>query len=712
MTDPPAPGTLRLYDAVRPALTDGPHRIRVVTTVEQSTDSVTWNPLDTGLPPSDSFVAVTGAEYRLAADAVLVSHPAANSTGDYGDTLPHVVLRDRTLPWQRTVEGTETGTPWLALLVFDTGESTLTRGASAADGQVYDTVTATDAGWRAALPRRADMSLLCHVRQVNVDDRELGAGDDDGWVAVVTANRVPATGQTHRACLVSLAGHQNLLDATEAGAPTLPAATLPLLHDWGFSVSEGGTFHDVLARVATRSAALGISPAHPLLLPRTDREGVGGQARYHGPLAGGGTDPAGDAPDLSADTAVQLGRLLAAADRSLIRELSEWHRLDLLDAEGTARMSAAAATAPDTAGAAARQLAAAQMTTPEVAVQRLIAFRTDPWGVPSVAGGRGAARPAPRDATVPAAERADPVAAGAVERPAPVPSRAAALSARVSAVTGSGQASTAPPPGVAAALANFALLRGLPLTYLVPQLALLPDESIRFFTVDHGWLDALATGLLSVGGTGTRATAFAARNAGPARAQVRADLRRTAATLNAARARIADAAVAAARSRSEEDMTSAAATDVVTGLLLRSSAVSRWPQLEVRAFAEPPAPEADPAGLSPLAPLRLERLTPSLLLVLFAGTPAAVWIEEPHHGLQLGFDRDPANGALTLPSRLTGDTAVTVPVRGSQARLIDVPGLATALATALAGQLGEPATVGPGALAAELIRPPFRQVFQ
>ena len=42
--------------------------------------------------------------------------------------------------------------------------------------------------------RMDELQLLTHVRQVNVDDRELAAGDSDGWFAVVMANRLPASG--------------------------------------------------------------------------------------------------------------------------------------------------------------------------------------------------------------------------------------------------------------------------------------------------------------------------------------------------------------------------------------------------------------------------------------------------------------------------------------------------------------------------------------
>src|ERR1700685_4299755 len=43
------------------------------------------------------------------------------------------------------------------------------------------------------------------------------------------------------------------------------------------------------------------------------------------------------------------------------------------------------------------------------------------------------------------------------------------------------------------------LLQGVPFNYLVPDAAMLPPESLRFFTVDPNWVTALIDGALSVG---------------------------------------------------------------------------------------------------------------------------------------------------------------------------------------------------------------------
>ena len=78
----------------------------------------------------------------------------------------------------------------------------------------------------------------------------------------------------------------------------------------------------------------------------------------------------------------------------------------------------------------------------------------------------------------------------------------------------------------------------------------------------------------------------------------------------------------------------------------RSAAVTGWPTMDVRAFSTiVPAPDGDgdaaaeqwaaAAAAAQLTTLRLERLSPSVLLALFDGVPALVWCEEPHHGVRV-----------------------------------------------------------------------------
>jgi hypothetical protein len=279
-------------------------------------------------------------------------------------------------------------------------------------------------------------------------------------------------------------------------------------------------------------------------------------------------------------------------------------------------------------------------------------------------------------------------------------------------------------PGVPESLRNWLgrlrLLYGVPFNYLVPDSRLLPVESIRFFYVDRNFTDRLVDGALSVGKTTTRE--FLHHTAVHSEVRRRADeeervLRRQ------------------LRGEGNGIVTEPGAADL-TGLLLRSRAVSGWPGLEVKAFRGTTR-DTPTGGGSRLPLLRMDRLAPDVLLCLFHGVPTRVDVEEPREGIQFGVDPLDQNGdgvvepSTEVPSgfelslrKLRGADAgqefgqpkVPVPVRRSNRRVVHVEELRARLAARLAAS-GEPdADPGPaltsGELALELFQFPFRQRFE
>jgi hypothetical protein len=268
--------------------------------------------------------------------------------------------------------------------------------------------------------------------------------------------------------------------------------------------------------------------------------------------------------------------------------------------------------------------------------------------------------------------------------------------------------SSPPPEYVAAKLAQLRLLHDVPFAHLVPDATLLEPESLRFFALDGAWTDALMEGAQSVGVSSAAELAHheATRAAGAAAAGAEQHLVRD-------RLRGRDAGVAAA-----------APAGPVTGLLLRSLAVSQFPGIQVRAYSGPIPADQDPdttPGAVKLGLLRLSLLAPSVLLALFSGVPSLIVLEEPHTSVQLGVIAKPAGGfSLALRG---GDgnvieqsnTAVTidVPLRAGVESLgvIDVAVLAQRITTAASSRPQIPRPVGPAVLALQLIRAPWRQRF-
>lgn len=262
-------------------------------------------------------------------------------------------------------------------------------------------------------------------------------------------------------------------------------------------------------------------------------------------------------------------------------------------------------------------------------------------------------------------------------------------------------------------LGRLRLLHGVPFSYLVPDVALLPVESIRFFYLDRAWTDAMIQGALSVGTITTTDRAH----------------------LEAVYPRIRDDVDEAERTirtpAGEERLAGGASS--ITGFLLRSRLVSGWPNLHVRAYARDvladdaltTEAESHPERMKVL---RIERLAPAVLLVLFDGVPAVVHIEEPRQGIQFGARTDPADppdsagrrrakvrvrdnatGALVPPiDTFTTANSVRVPFRPGAPGVIDLVTLPERLRLKApnAGPVLEPHE-----FALQMLRFPYRQVF-
>jgi len=163
-------------------------------------------------------------------------------------------------------------------------------------------------------------------------------------------------------------------------------------------------------------------------------------------------------------------------------------------------------------------------------------------------------------------------------------------------------------------LTQLHLLQGVPFSYLVPDIHMLPAESIRFFQVDNAWVQALLDGAFSIGaprGTADAGTVLRTR------------------TAPAVRARLGRVRAALVGGEAADD-----APEVITGFLLRSAVVSGWPGLEVRCYA-------DTEGQQPLPLLRLERVAPALLFCLLGGVLQRVDLQEPPEGVHFGVDPAP-----------------------------------------------------------------------
>ena len=255
MTQPVGIGEMRVYPDARPGLQPGRHRI----TLNQN--------ITNGGPVASvsRYVDVTAPQFALAPGELLSTFPPANSVGAFDKRLPQVTFRRRTLPWERSAGSATNGQadPWLALVILAEGEANFRSGVHISDALpanvlaaqgiaedgTCDVLEVSRTVIRKVFPAKEELSLLTHVREVNLSDTEFATGDDDGWIAVVIANRLPRPDTSYGAYLISLEGRRSELpeapgvqgelgdryvfdlDASELAAASYtrnPALTMPL----------------------------------------------------------------------------------------------------------------------------------------------------------------------------------------------------------------------------------------------------------------------------------------------------------------------------------------------------------------------------------------------------------------------------------------------------------------------------------------------------
>ncbi|AZK97629.1 MULTISPECIES: hypothetical protein [Streptomyces] len=758
-------GDVELHDHYLPALPAGDYRIEATHTLRTGPDGGAGT---VGGPfRAVQRFTVRAPQVAVDASAVLARQPPDSADGRFAEVLPHVVLGDPLLPWERPLRGADRTTPWLALLVLTDdqiaggtttparSEPTTVGGFLAADPDVLkpalspeadigpddpcETVRIPTAVFRQVVPRLDELRYLAHCRGANTGDRPILGIEEDGLFSVVVAGRFPAAappGSPPEARtknivhLVSLEGHEPLLrpDPDFRGRTSVALLSLCRWTFWAHpdagahfrDLAEGLTRSPDRSRAATRDEMWLRLPspyrdtdgtpearrqvarrigAGYVPLPYRIRSGERTFGWYRGPLtpvlpaavdrvASAGTadsllgyDPAWGSFDVSLATAFETGRALALADSAYVRQLTAFKRA----AHGLADTLYHRATSghlppdgdeerPHTARAAFAALLDGPLLTTLGATP---ARPAGAWSPP-------APEPAPddpsgdldaflrSDAARAAVTRALDEDEGLKERLAPVVDW----------------------------LGGLVLLGAVPFGHLVPDGRMLPPESLRFFHTDPNWTAALVGGALGIGAQSSRDTL---------QDQVVADVVRRKAAESAAARRDVDRGV---RAGPPDD--TPAVLGPVGGLLLRSALVSGWPNLAVRAVG---------ADGRPLPVLRMDHLSPTVLLCLFNGVPATLELAAPQEGFRFGVEDD---GLIPLRSMTAPDTGPRLPL-GEQlgpdltfrvldhlrpsadpaVRVLDlgslVPALSAALNTAHGTALGP---FGPADLALQLVKVP------
>jgi hypothetical protein len=251
-------GDIRFFDAVEPPLKAGTYHLQA----EQHILGVP-NPDGTETPSyrSEQPVILKGTQFSLPESIIHARYPAGLAEGNFGASLPHLVLTDFALPWVRPIDPFQPEdnqqTPWLGLLtiypdefeqkvsalrslplaeLLDPKESDVfgpaldTSGLGVALDTPVQVVDLDAATFQAIAPRLEELELLAHGRQVNTGGKVMLGMDADGYFSLLVGNRLPQAGvggqvADNHIFAVSFEGYANYL----RGGDTPPKAKIRLL---------------------------------------------------------------------------------------------------------------------------------------------------------------------------------------------------------------------------------------------------------------------------------------------------------------------------------------------------------------------------------------------------------------------------------------------------------------------------------------------------
>lgn len=136
-----APGQIQFYDNFVPPLHDGSYTITVSQTVAGATTDT--------YGASQKF-DVNGPRFSIDGNLVQACFPPPTHSGQFEQQLPHIVLKKRSLPWERFLNPDDPDAPWMAVILVNAGDGAQASAALAGDGVGSVSVTASGSGYEIA----------------------------------------------------------------------------------------------------------------------------------------------------------------------------------------------------------------------------------------------------------------------------------------------------------------------------------------------------------------------------------------------------------------------------------------------------------------------------------------------------------------------------------------------------------------------------------
>ncbi|MDY7096059.1 MAG: hypothetical protein SX243_24045 [Acidobacteriota bacterium] len=316
-------------DAAPPPLPAGDFRLAL-------DETLAWDGGSADAIHSEYDFTVNGPRFTLDPALVHSMFPPPGNRGHFQKYLPHLVFDRRSLPWERTVDGSlpqdKPFVPWLWLLSLDASEIN----ADPQNPIAIQTVTVTQllnpparvlgphlafetgedldsqlmvvdvptALINQLVPSREDLIYTAGARLVSVMNKELTATTETGWFSAVVANRFPANGQSNTQFLVSMEGYgteeTDIFFPNQVDPAKYDAVRFVVLLSWTFeNVDDDQTFDQLTAGLSVDRLQLPGTGAHNQItsnqvasafsmgytaLNHTTRQGEPNVSWYRGPM--------------------------------------------------------------------------------------------------------------------------------------------------------------------------------------------------------------------------------------------------------------------------------------------------------------------------------------------------------------------------------------------------------------------------------------------
>jgi hypothetical protein len=740
------PGTIRFHQWCPPPLELGEYAVQIEQTVDAFKGTFT----------SDFSFSVAGPRFSFNPSEIYSVYPPKGQTGDFANSLPHIVFTRRTLPWERSIipgkRAESDRLPWMALLVLSADDfpakefpdiksctvGELINPAPSADfvgpqlklaryeseKELCNTIDLPGRLFQGIAPSEADLAYLAHVREVNTDHKETLSFLADGWFSVVLANRfpkpeiadtVPSLPVENRAYLVSVEGMKDYLPdnaaTTNAGDKIV---RLAVLSSWSFNCSAAFTFKDSVQRLKVKR----------LCIPFDSGASAPAESLKSNQLS--------DAEDM-VRKAYELGYTALNHNTRLGEKTVSWYRGPLVPLYISKQTKYSFLPAPDAAMrynpldgmmdvtyAAAYQLGRLLALQDRHFATALHAYRS---GVRQQIN-RVLARKRTESILGVAGDHAenelmnrylkelDADHAGALPKKPEnfVLAKPGDAKQEVNQLRLTTDFDLTIPGSICQWLARLILLYRVPFPYLVPDERMLPPDSMRFFYLDPGWLKCLLEGACSVGRSSSHDELVDE--------YLRDNFLKLALdeSQNVRTRTPAEHADRAHPRKVSENPAEKFDWSQLTGFLMRSPVVKGWQGLEMRAWAD----SGDQAN-APLKPLRIDRLAPDIMLCIFKGKVNRIELKQPPEGMHFGAASDGKGGferqhlrrlnqhEQSAPGDQLGkDSCTSIPLRNNDAKRVVC---VSQLAQDLKGKLDMGREFTSADFGVEMVEGPGRAVF-